>query len=166
MVKIHSAAAIGWAAAAAVVVLGAAFVGTWRLVRRLERKAYDDVIVNAVEIGCEGDEIRQVGVEAFLWHTDPGACFPTLTRAEVDLIGDAVFVTVFKRCRNGSDPPMVKDRGVLPRYAFILPVRWKRRGPLMYANEYAPGRVTKPMPVKVTRSCRAPPARVIVGVRD
>jgi hypothetical protein len=152
-VKIPPAAAIRWTVGAAAV-LAVSFAGTWRYLGRLERKAYDDVLMTTVEIGCEGDEVRQVGVEAFLWHTEAKACFPTLTRAEVELVGDVIFVSLFERCRNGGDAPMLNGPAMLPRYVFQVPVRWKRPGPRMYANEYAEGRVTRPRAVRVNPSCR------------
>jgi hypothetical protein len=150
-VKFPSAAAIRWTVGAAV--LAVSLVGASWYLSRLEHRAYGDALVTTVEVGCEADEIRQVGVEAFLWHTDAERCVPTLTRAEVEPVGDAIFVTLFERCRRGDDPPILTAPGVLPRYVFVVPARWKRPGPGMYANEYAEGRLTQPRAIKYHPSC-------------
>jgi hypothetical protein len=151
IVRIPSAAAIRWTVGAAV--LAAALVCASWFLSRLEHRAYGDVLVTTVEVGCEADEIRQVGVEAFLWHTDGDVCVPTLTRAEVEPVGDAIFVTLFERCRRSGDAPVLTAPGVLPRYVFVVPVRWKRPGPSMYANEFAGGQLTQPRPIKYHPSC-------------
>lgn len=139
---------------AAVIILAVSFAVTSWALSRLEHRAYD-VLVTTVEIGCEAGEIRQVGVEVYLWHTDLEACVPRLTRADVERVGDGVMVTLFEKCRGTDGPPVIGPPGMLPRYVFILPVRWKLPGPVMFVNEYAQGRLTAPRPVTVNSTCWA-----------
>jgi hypothetical protein len=145
-------ASIRWLVGA--VGLVGSFAGATWFLGRMEHRAYDG-LVTTVELGCERDEIRQVGVEVLLWHTDRRVCVPTLTRAEVEPVGDTVFVSLFERCRGAADPPPVGRRGSLPRYVFVAPVTWKRPGPRLYVSEYASGRLTDPRPVRLNPSCGA-----------
>jgi hypothetical protein len=154
VIRIGSRKVVGWVIGVAAVVLAVSFAVTSWALSRLEHRAYDG-LVTTVEVGCEADEVRQVGVEVYLWHTDSYVCVPTLSRAEVEPVGDAIFVTLFERCRRSDDPPVLGPLGMLPRHVFTVPVRWKRPGPTLYVNEYAEGRLTKPRPIRVHPSCAA-----------
>jgi hypothetical protein len=152
VIKIRSRKVLGWMVGAAAVVLAVSFAVTSWALSRLEHRAYDG-LVTAVEVGCEAGEIRLVGVEVYLWHTNPELCVPRLTRAEVEQVGDAVLVTLFEKCRGNDGPPVIGPPGMLPRYVFSLPVRWKRPGPVAFVSEYAAGRLTAARPVTVNSTC-------------
>jgi hypothetical protein len=150
--KIGSRKALAWMVGAAAVILAVSFAVTSWALSRLEHRAYDG-LVTTVEVGCEAGEIRLVGVEVYLWHTNPELCVPRLTRAEVERVGDAVMVTLFEKCRGNDGPPAIGSSDTLPRYVFTVPVRWKRPGPGLHVNEYAAGRLTAPRPVTVNSTC-------------